>query len=340
MEDQFIKEDLIRSCDDPSNLIGLKNCCVLITGGTGFIGRWILEMLNYFNSSHQFNIRIYLMARNEPVNFNYSNTYFIKSDIKNVKELPDEINFIINAAGSPDSREHLSNPLKTLEGIFKGTQNLLNIASRLPDLKKFIHFSSNKVYGMNYSNTPVSELNASFQNLDVNDIYSEAKRISESICRSYISEYNLPVVILRPFAFVGPYQSLEKPWALNSFIRDALFGGPIRIIGDEATSKSYLYGSDLANYVLSTLLYGKVGNAYNLGSVEAITLIDLANKIKNIIGDGIGIKINSSKDIYSKHIYDVPSMSKLETDIGLKPRITLDEALTRAIIWNKMHFNN
>lgn len=343
MIDQFIKEDCIKSCKDVDQLACLTNSCILITGGTGFAGRWILEMLNYLNKSYSFNIKIYLLARNEPSNFDikdYKNVFFLKSDVKNLKEIPSEINYIIHAAGTPDSRFHVSNPIKTIEDNYKGTQNILNLATRLPNLKKFIHFSSNKVYGLNFIPSLISESKSTFENLDTNDGYSESKRISEAICKAYIAEMNLPIVLVRPFAFIGPFQSLEKPWAINSFIRDALLGGPIRIMGDEMTVKSYLYGSDLAAYIVNILSLGQVGEVYNLGSTEAITLIDLANKIKKIIGDGIGIKINSSKDIYSKHLYDVPSMSKLEIDIRLKSRITLDEALTRAILWNKMHVKN
>ena len=69
-----------------------------------------------------------------------------------------------------------------------------------------------------------------------------------------MSELYLPIIIVRPFAFIGPFQSLDKPWAVNNFIRDAILGGPIRILGNELTTKSYMYGSDLAYFILNLLV--------------------------------------------------------------------------------------
>lgn len=338
MDNQFIKEDCIKSCKGVDQLASLTNSSILITGGTGFAGRWILEMLNYLNVAYLFNIKIYLLARNEPSNFDikdYNNVLFLKSDVKNLKEIPSEINYIIHAAGTPDSRFHVSNPIKTIEDNYKGTQNILNLASRLPNLKKFIHFSSNKVYGLNLKPYLISESRSTFENLDVHDVYSESKRISEAISKAYIAEMNLPIIIVRPFAFVGPFQSLEKPWAINSFIRDAILGGPIRILGNEMTVKSYLYGSDLAGYIVNILSLGQVGEVYNLGSTTPITLIDLAKKIRSIVGLSNNISVSSSKDIYNDHVYDVPMMSKVGAVTNYSPSFNLEDSLDRTINWNR-----
>jgi dTDP-glucose 4,6-dehydratase len=162
--------------------------------------------------------------------------------------------------------------------------------------------------------------------------------MSETICKSYKSEFHLPITIVRPFAFIGPFQHLDKPWAINNFIRDAILGGPIRIIGNEHSSKSYMYGSDLANYMLNILVFGKIGEAYNVGSSKSITLIDLANKIKNIINTEIEIKVKSSKDNYSKTIFDIPQTSKIENELNIKEAFGIDEALRRTVLWNKLKY--
>ena len=168
------------------------------------------------------------------------------------------------------------------------------------------------------------------------DVYSESKRISETLCKAYISELHLPIIIVRPFAFIGPFQSLDKPWAINNFIRDAILGGPIRILGNELTEKSYMYGSDLAYFILNILAQGKVGEVYNLGSSDSTTLVELASKIKNIINSDIEIKIRSSKDQYSKTSFDVPDTSKVENELNIKSSFDIDEALKRTILWNKL----
>lgn len=336
----MIREDCARSCNNVSNIEKLKNSHILITGGTGFVGTWLTEMLIYLNEELDFNVTIYLLSRNVTPCTIYSEfkyIQYIKSDIKNIKELPSKINYILHAAGTPDSREHVSNSIKTIETFYRGTQNILDLASRLPNLIKIIHFSSNKVYGSNYSKTPMDELNSTILGYNNQDIYSESKRISETLCKSYMSELHLPIIIVRPFAFIGPFQFLDKPWAINNFIRDAILGGPIRILGNEHTAKSYMYGSDLANYILNILSMGKVGEVYNIGSSHPITLIELATKIKNLINSEIEIKIRSSKDQYTLTSFDVPKTSKIENELNIKTSFGIDEALKRTIMWNKLN---
>jgi dTDP-glucose 4,6-dehydratase len=180
------------------------------------------------------------------------------------------------------------------------------------------------------------ENNTIFVGNNNQDVYSESKRISETLCKSYMSELQLPIIIVRPFAFIGPFQSLDKPWAINNFIRDAILGGPIRILGNELTTKSYMYGSDLAYYILNILAEGKVGEIYNIGSPDATTLVELAVKIKNIINSEIEIKIRSSKDTYNETIFDVPDTTKTEQYFNIKPAFDIEDSLKRTILWNKM----
>ena len=337
----MIQEDCLRSIKSSIlTLEKLKSSHILITGGTGFVGTWLIEMLSLLNKEFNLSIQVYVIARNEPQNYSFNgdtNVHFIKLDIRNLKEIPSSINYIIHAAGSPDSREHVSNSIKTVETFYKGTQNILDIASRLPNLIKIIHFSSNKIYGSNYSTIPLEEKNSIIAGYSNQDIYSESKRISETLCKAYISELGLPIIIVRPFAFIGPFQSLDKPWAINNFIRDAILGGPIRILGNELTTKSYMYGSDLANYILNIIAQGKVGEVYNVGSSQPTTLLELAIKIKNIINSDIEILIKSSKDNYSQTSFDVPQTSKIENELQLISSFNIDDALKRTILWNKLN---
>ena len=92
---------------------------------------------------------------------------------------------------------------------------------------------------------------------DVSAVYAESKRFAEVVAQCAVSESKLPVVTLRPFAFVGPYQSLQLPWAVTDFIRDSMAGGPIRIMGDGSTVRSIMYASDYAFWVLAALACGR-----------------------------------------------------------------------------------
>jgi len=77
-------------------------------------------------------------------------------------------------------------------------------------------------------------------------VYAEAKRYAETLCSAARSQAQLPTITVRPFSFVGPFHAVDKPWAVDNFIDDALQGSPIRVLGDGQTVRSYMYGADLA----------------------------------------------------------------------------------------------
>jgi nucleoside-diphosphate-sugar epimerase len=344
-QNKLVFEDCLKSCIDIECLSKLENQSIFVTGGTGFIGKWLAEMISYINETSGFNIKLYLMGtdvrrfQNEmPHLSEKSFITLIEEDIRNLKSFPNEISYIIHAAGSPDNRLHVSDPIKTIEVFYKGTKSVLDAATRVSNLKKIVHISSHQVYGKNDNGELIDEnfiglLDAS----SFNNCYSESKRISETLCNSYMNHAKLPIVILRPFAFIGPYQSLDKPWAINSFIRDGLLGGPIRILGNPDTERSYLYASDMAFGILKLLVDGKVGEKYNLGSNHSITLNELASKIQKILGLNIDILNKSSKDIYPNLSKIVPDTSKIVKYYNFKESFDIDESIHRTILWNKLN---
>jgi nucleoside-diphosphate-sugar epimerase len=336
-----IIEDCKKSCTQIENLRPLQNQCLLITGGTGFMGKWLLEMISFVNNNYHLNISVFVLARNieqfkaeVPHLANLTFIKYIQQDIKNLYEIPHEVNYIINAAGTPDSREHSSNPIKIIDTFTKGTNALLDASFKLPQLKKILHVSSHQVYG-NTSN--IEKVNESFQGgsecFSLEAIYTESKRLGETYCSIYNNQYRLPVTVVRPFAFIGPYQSLNKHWAINSFIRDGLFSDSIRILGNEKTVRSYLYGSDMAFWLLTLLSKSADGECYNMGSAHGIDLKELALKITKKINKNIDIVQKSSREVYETNSVIVPDIDKIKA-LGLRENYTLDEALKRTIDWN------
>jgi len=328
-----------------SSLECLRNQSILVTGGTGFIGKWITEVVSVLNDEEGFNIKLYLLARDMedyraevPHLAALKYITLIEQDIRNVSVLPDDVRWIIHAAGSPDNRSHVSNPLKTIETFYKGTQALLDACLRLPGLNKFVHLSSNTIYG--------HQLQSSAQGIKENEIgvsdsntvtaaYSEAKRMSETICAVYRNQQKLPVVIARPFSFIGPYQGLEKPWAINNFIRDSILNGPIRILGNENTVRSYLYGSDVACWLLMALAKGKSAATYNIGGDEPLSLKDLTAKITSNFPNKIDVLFKYSKVYPTQSSISIPNTSAIKKDIGVKQQIDFETALKKTIDWYK-----
>jgi nucleoside-diphosphate-sugar epimerase len=322
----------------------LRNQSILITGGTGFIAKWITEAVCLLNDEHNWEIKLYLLARNideykEEVPHLAAKTYInlIEQDVRNVSILPEDVSWVINAAGTPDNRKHISNPVKTVDTLYKGTQALLDACLRLPYLKKFVHISSNYVYG--HSANSVNFIKESqFDSLDCNSVnatYGEAKRIAETICAIYRNQQKLPIAIVRPFSLIGPYQGLEKPWAINNFIRDAILGGPIRILGNEHTVRSYIYGSDAAFWLLKVLTEAKSGTTYNLGGVQPVSLRELTEKITGNFSNKIDVIVKSSRQFAASPVISVPDTSAIKEDLKVKQVIDFDSALTKTINWYK-----
>jgi nucleoside-diphosphate-sugar epimerase len=344
---KIVFEDCKKSCTEIEVFSVLKNQSILITGGTGFIGKWISELVSFINFTCSLNIKLYLLDRDiekfkkeVPHLAEKSFINLVEQDIRYLHTLPSDVNYVIHAAGTPDNREHVSDPLRTIETFYRGTLSLLDASARIQGIKKIVHLSSHQVYGKNETELLIKENSFGFfEAINVSNCYAESKRIAETLCSFYKSHLRLPIIILRPFAFIGPYQDIEKPWAINSFIRDAILGGPIRILGNGLTERSYLYASDMAYYILKTLTNGKNGEIYNLGSNVPITLRELAIKVSNQSPSKVEILSRSSKETYMNVSKVVPSMDKFNKDIGFKETFTIDEAINRTFLWNKLKKN-
>jgi len=338
---------LQKDCADAASwslrlLEDLKNQKILVAGGTGFIGSWIAEFISFLNDNYQFNTSLIILARNTDAFkdekkhlANRNDIQFITKDIRNINELPTDITYIIHAATTPDNRSHVSNPIETVSTITKGTDNLIDSAFKLPNLKKFLYLSSGQVYGKSVSkNELITE--SDFGPLDCNkitSIYPEAKRLAEATCCAYASQYKLPIVIARPFSFIGPYQSLSKPWAINNFINDALNNKTIRIIGNGEPLRSYMYPADLVVWLLKILVDGKRNTAYNVGSPLAISLKDAAKQIIQIAQTNVNIDIKFNNNDASHY---VPDVKLCEKDLGLKINYNVEDTLRRSIAWFKL----
>jgi len=341
----LITEDCRKSCKDTAAFNVLKDDVILVTGGTGFMGKWIAEMISYLNETENLNIKLYLLARDtkkfEDEVPHLAQKEFIKlisHDVRNLYDVPKEVNYIIHAAGTPDNRDHVSQPLKTLETFYKGTTNILDAATRLPSLKKILHLSSHTVYGKNNDESFINEnYLGSLEVNNVNHVYGESKMVAETICAIYRNQFKLPITVLRPFAFIGPYHDLDKPWAINNFIRDGILGGPIRILGNGETIRSYLYASDMAVWILKTLVSGQPGDVYNIGSKVAVSLNELAQKIGASINPAIEILSKSSKENYTNISRFVPETKKIVNALGLEETHTIDDAISRTIVWNQLN---
>ncbi len=291
---------------------------IFLTGGTGFFGKWLLESFIYINEQLQLNAKITTLTRNPeaflmeyPFYIEYSNTVqFVKGDILTYDfNLNEKFHYIIHAATAASESLNKSNPLLMMDTITIGTRRVLDFAITQP-IEGFLFVSSGAIYGKQPWNVSHVREEDSFK-LDINNFnsaYAEGKRIAELYCSTYFDKNKLPIKIVRCFAFVGPYLPLDTHFAIGNFINNVLKNEDIIIKGDGSTIRSYMYASDLIIWLFKILVNGETNQPYNVGSDQAISIKELAEKINEISISKVSVKIlglpvkNENVDIYCPNI--------------------------------------
>lgn len=320
----------------------LANSHIFISGGTGFLGTWLLELIAALNTIHQFNTQITVFSR-FPHKFierfphlgRRKEFHFLEGDIRYLTELPRETNYVIHAAALTDRRLFASNPTMVGEVNACGAIRILRAANLLEHLEKFLLVSSGLIYGPQALHVErIDENYVSGMSCDnPNAIYAESKRFAEAFATSFVSETKLPLVTARPFAFVGPYQSLELPWAVTDFIRDSLTGCPLKIMGDGSTVRSLMYASDYAFWILAALARGKARAAYNIGSPEPVALQTLAKMISQHFTPSPEILTRVGQSGHETTRL-VPNVDAARRDLGVGVTVSLPDAVEKTITWN------
>ncbi|MCP3940425.1 MAG: NAD-dependent epimerase/dehydratase family protein [Desulfobacteraceae bacterium] len=316
---------------------------LLITGGTGFIGTWLLETILQLNKNSRQPCKVYVPTRNPeafvlkaPHLASNPDIVLLHGDIADFRYPDDDCNFIIHAAAPAEPKALIHDSLGVAETIVRGTRRVLELAVQ-KNVEGFLFISSGAVYGVQppdlekiterYSGAP-----------DITNIkfaYGEAKRYAEMLCVLYHRQHGLPVHIARPFTFVGPYQDLNAGFAITDFIRDGLKGKPLLIQGDGTTIRSYCYAGDLTAMLWKILLQSPVGGIYNVGSDESISILELANKIVSFLDIPVEIKIMSKQNMDSKPARYVPSLECGRSELGMGIYTNIDKAIQRALSWIK-----
>lgn len=314
---------------------------IFLTGGTGFIGSWILETVRHANIRLNSNIRVVILTRNEdffkkkaPHLADYKYFKFIKGDILDFKNINIDCSHIIHAATDASADLNENNPVKMFNTIVEGTRKILDFAIKKKP-QKFLFLSSGAVYGPQPHHLErVSEKWMGGPNIvDPKFAYGEGKRAAEMLCSIYCKQFNLSISIARIFALLGPYLSLNVHFAAGNFIRDAIEKKKIIIKGNGMPKRSYLYPSDLVIWLLHILVYASTNKPYNLGSEEIISIKDLAELISKTL-NGNGVKVLGAKDSGWNLGSYVPDANLIKKEMNLSRTVSLEESILRTAIWN------
>jgi nucleoside-diphosphate-sugar epimerase len=341
-------EDLKETLKFSKNyLYKLQNKKIFISGATGFFGKWLMQILLGANDEFKLNIKMTILTRNSDKSrneqrwLNNSNITMIEGDICNFPFPVEIFDFFIHAATSTSASLNNDHPEVMADTIIDGTRNILKLAS-LSHHPRFLFVSSGAIYG----SQPPTILKAS-EKLEsgplinrISSSYAEAKRMAELYCQFSQSQKKIQLSIARCYAFVGPYLPLDQHFAVGNFINNVLEKKSITLTGDGSPFRTYMYASDLVEWLLAILTEVNNGEIYNVGSDEEIQIIELARVVDNfrfkngLSIDGQGVILTGNPSTTNTRNAYVPSIECAKKNLKLKIRVSLEEALDKTFKWN------
>ncbi len=320
---------------------GLRGARLFLTGATGFFGSWLLETFVWANDALKLEASVTALSR-DPEAFarkarhlvSHPAISFWQGDMRTFPFPHGNFTHIIHAAA--DSGQHITAtyPIAVFDGIVSGTQRTLEFA-RQCGARRMLFTSSGAVYGAQppeMTHMPEGYAGAPAPH-DFHSAYGEGKRAAETLCALYAKQHGLEPVIARCFAFVGPYLPLDAHFAAGNFIRDALAGGPIIVRGDGTPYRSYLYAADLAIWLWTLLLRAEPSRPYNVGSEEEVTVATLAERVAEVCGPSVEVRIAQRPEPGKPPARYVPSTVRARTELMLAQHIGLSEAIRRTVAW-------
>lgn len=315
----------------------LSNSVVLLTGGTGLVGRYLTDLIMYKNINDNLNLTIVSLCRNlEKAKgmfseyLNSSNFKILVGDVRQKITYDGNIDYIIHAASNTYPVLYATDPVGTISTGIIGTNNLLDFGVN-KKIKKFIYISSFEVYGTVNGIKEIGEEDFGFVNTTIlRSCYPVSKRASESLCIAFSEQYGIDTSIVRLSRVFGPTMNLESSLATAQFIKGALSDTDIVLKSDGMQMYSYNYVGDAVMAILTVLIKGKDQEAYNVADIKFnAKLRDFAS----IVADTVNKKVifdlpdEVEKKGFSNSLMSVLNSNKIKdlgwyTDKDLKYRIS------------------
>ena len=267
---------------DIEKLYGKK---VLITGATGTIGSFAADALIHLNQKVKANIRVLLAGRSveklQNQFGNHDNVKYLSYDLNAPIEFDEAIDYVIHAAGNAHPAAFNGDPVGTIVGNIDSTHRLLEYMKNHGG-KRCLYVSSGEVYGQgDISLDAFDETYSGYLDiLSARSCYPLSKRMTENLCVSYWKQYDIESVIVRPCHTYGPFMTPSDNRAHTQVLHNALSGEDVVMKSAGTQMRSYNYVADCVAGLLTVLVNGNVGEAYNLANPKVrVTIAEFAEKI-------------------------------------------------------------
>lgn len=323
-------EDLRAVASNTVNIHELRGKTVLVTGATGTIGSFIVDALLQYNRDQQAGIRILATSRNKKnleTCFNSKEEdglVCLEYDIMKPVSFNEPVDYIIHTAGNAFPAAFNKDPVGTILGNVGGTYALLEYG-RTHGVQRFLYVSSGEVYGQ--GDASLESFDEEYSGyLDITaprSCYPCSKRTAETLCVSYARQYGVEVIIVRPCHTYGPGITMQDNRAHVQFMRNALKNEDIVLKSAGNQMRSYCYAGDCASAILSVLLCGENGKAYNIAHPESrVTIAELAQ----IIAENVGRRV----------VYEVPDEMEMKDRTPIAKQVLSSKQLER-LGWNGLY---
>lgn len=318
---------------------------LLITGGSGFLGKYFLYTMWYLNRNifskpcRVISLDNHITGTDDKVNavFGDKNFTFLTHDVRERFYIKDRVDYVIHAAGIASPVFYMKYPLETLEVATFGTKNMLDFA-RKKNVDSFLFFSSSEIYGNpdpNFVPTP-ENYPGNVSCTGPRACYDESKRLGETLCLIYHRLFHVPVKIVRPFNVYGPGMRPDDYRVIPRFLTSALKKESLPVHAGGNQTRTFCYVSDAIAAFMKILLLGTNGEVYNVGNdSNEVNMMTLAKMVSDLFKAKIKAKSVDYPDTYPKAdpMRRRPDISKLKNQIGFIPKVQLLSGLKKTLRW-------
>lgn len=319
------KEDIALVAELPYNWELLNNKVIMISGGTGFIGSFIIDVIRYRNKRYSSNIKVISLSRRGGISD--TTVENIQVDITYPIEYSGNIDYILHLASNTHPKQYAEDPVGTITTNVLGCNHLLMLAKE-KKITRFLLASSVEIYGQG-TEIPMDEEYCGYINCNnARSGYNESKRTCEALCQSYMQQYGVESVIVRLARIFGADKKKDTK-AMSQFMEKAVAGEDIILKSKGNQRYSYCYVADAVSGIFKALLDGTAGQAYNISDDdEGITLGGYAEFIASLAGKSVVYQIENNTSV-SKATYALLNNNKIK-EIGWKPNFSVCNGLKRS----------
>ncbi len=307
---------------------------VLVTGATGLIGQALVKKFTDLNAT------VYAAVRNiEKARKQFKDIYGIEFIVSDVTEMPVTdlgLDYIIHAAANTSSKAFVNQPIDIIKTNILGTVNALEMA-KINNIDKFVYLSTMEIYGNPTTDEKINESHSSnLDTMSVRSSYPESKRLCECLCMSYMQQYGVPVNVIRLTQTIGPGVQYNDQRVFAEFARCAIEKRNIILHTAGETRRSYLYIRDAIEAIITVLMDGKPGEAYNAANEATYcSILEMANIVAAECSEGDVSVIIDDQGSGAQFGYAPTLRMNLDTSklqgLGWHAELGLEDAFTELI---------